>query len=70
MQPGNSIQCWVDAAGQLNSMLCVFKDSWRQWKSEFEKGQSATYQRYTRITPIPSPLSPLPPFAQSMQVPA
>jgi len=22
MQPGNSIQRWVDAAGQLNSMLC------------------------------------------------
>ena len=21
MQPGNSMQCWVDAAGQLNSML-------------------------------------------------
>jgi hypothetical protein len=31
MQPGNAMQCWADAAGQLNSMLGFIKFCREVW---------------------------------------
>jgi hypothetical protein len=35
MQPGNSKQFWVDAAGQLNSTLCSSGSIFQQYNKDF-----------------------------------